>query len=196
MTQALPQGPYPPTGPQPRKTGLPVWAIVLITVSALAIPTLGALSTLAVYGMRKFIQRSKIAEAHQTLGAIAVAARQTYEESARTSTEGAATANLCQSASQPIPFESTLVSAKKYASTSADWQADKANNTGFACLHFALEMPQYYQYNYAATARTFTATAHGDLNGDGVFSTFTLSGQVQDQTVIFAPTISEVRPDE
>ena len=72
---------------------------------------------------------------------------------------------------------------------------------GWACLRFSMDGPQYYQYEYDATATSFSAIAHGDLNGNTVESTFTLAGSVVEDTtgefvVTVAPSISEVNPEE
>ena len=59
--------------------------------------------------------------------------------------------------------------------------------------------PQYFQYNYTRTGGaqgTFDAVGRGDLNGDGNFSTFTLSGKVVSGTVFVAPNIGELNGDE
>ena len=67
--------------------------------------------------------------------------------------------------------------------------------------------PQYYQYNYVSTATlagaavgtTFTASAQGDLNGDGVvFGLYELEGEVRDvggQVELFtSPNFTETNP--
>ena len=64
--------------------------------------------------------------------------------------------------------------------------------------------PQYYMYSYVsdgdetgAVGQTFTATAEGDLNGDGVSSKFELPGAIQAGGVVaIAPNIAETDPEE
>jgi hypothetical protein len=50
-------------------------------------------------------------------------------------------------------------------------------------LDFSFESPHAYSFELtsknAADVSTFVATAHGDLDGDGVLSTFSLSGSVK-----------------
>lgn len=57
--------------------------------------------------------------------------------------------------------------------TDATWQA----------LKFSMDDPHYYAYEYQAsgtgTSATFTVAAYGDLNCDGVYSTFEMVGSVQ-----------------
>jgi hypothetical protein len=57
-------------------------------------------------------------------------------------------------------------------------------------------------YNYTAVGSTnpgdsFTAIANGDLNGDSVLSTFTLSGKINGSYALnVAPNIAETSPEE
>jgi len=57
-------------------------------------------------------------------------------------------------------------------------------------------------YSYTATSTnaiggTYTATANGDLNGDGVLSTFTMTGTIGSGMVLnTSPSILEVNPEE
>jgi type IV pilus assembly protein PilA len=79
---------------------------------------------------------------------------------------------------------------------------DAQHNGGFACLRFSMDMPQYYMYSYHAAGRgspgdSFEARANGDLNGDGILSTFTLAGRVQpDGELAVEPAIRETNPGE
>ena len=90
----------------------------------------------------------------------------------------------------------------KYQSKNSDWTTDQAaKGVGFACLKFSLDQPQAFLYDYKALAAatpqaTFTAFAYGDLNGDGVTSTFGLRGAILGSAVTLAPSILEVSPDE
>ena len=66
-----------------------------------------------------------------------------------------------------------------------------------------MDMPQYYMYSYklsgsgSAAGDQFVATANGDLNGDGVASTFTLDGRVQSGGVLnITPSLKETNPQE
>jgi hypothetical protein len=52
--------------------------------------------------------------------------------------------------------------------TDATWQE----------LKFSVDDPSYYSYGYASDSKTFTATAFGDLDCDGVYSTFEMVGSI------------------
>jgi hypothetical protein len=69
--------------------------------------------------------------------------------------------------------------------------------------------PQYYQYNYVAAPPTgegnegdsFECIAHGDLNGDGVLSTFKMLGAIQAGTaggleLTLTPGLEITNPDD
>ncbi len=177
------------------KKGMSVALIIVIVIAVLVVPIVGILATLSIYGTRKYIANAKTAEAKNTLGHLAKQAVQAYEEDSL-SPDPTKKRHLCVSASAPVPADRLAVSGKKYMSTNADWQTDAAANAGFACLKFEMSSPQYFQYEYTATASTFTVRAHGDLNGDGKFSTFELKGQIVDDHVVIAPAIREIDPEE
>jgi type IV pilus assembly protein PilA len=161
---------------------------------------IGILAVLAIYGFRKYISNAKQAEARSSLGQIARDAATAYEEeSLSTGTpEG-----LCASASASVPSNASMIRGVKYQSAPGDWDVDATRpHTGFACLKFSIDVPQYYMYSYRAHGTkkpgdAFTATANGDTNGDGVMSTFTISGTVAaDGTLSLDLLVGEKNPGE
>jgi type IV pilus assembly protein PilA len=170
----------------PPKQGSGSGIIILVVVLALIVPVIGILATLSIYGVRKYIANAKTAEARNTVSHVAKLAAAAYEEDHR----------LCPSASAPVPAQRSMIRGAKYMSSPADWQTDRAANAGFACLKFEMSMPQYFQYEYESTGDGFFVRAHGDLDGDGVYSTFEIEGRVQGGRVVVAPTISETSPEE
>ena len=40
---------------------------------------------------------------------------------------------------------------RKYQSAPAEWNIDAAGNSGYACLKFIMDQPQYYAYSYIVT---------------------------------------------
>jgi type IV pilus assembly protein PilA len=183
-----------PSGPPQHsvapKRGRPVWLILLICLPVLVLVVLPVFSVLAIYGVRKYIANAKTAEARSTLAEIARDAAATYDPQR----------GFCPSAPHPVPADRTGLSGQKYQSAPSDWDDGRAPSVGFACLKFSLQVPQYYQYSYKTTGvgRTaFEATAHGDLNGDGNFSTFIVRGAVGPGGVVaIAPRIEEDHPEE
>jgi type IV pilus assembly protein PilA len=188
-----------PAFPPPPKKSFPTWAIVLLVTGGLVLVIGSILAVLAIYGMRKYLANAKMAEARNSLGQIAKDAAVAYEK------EDPATPGkrrLCPSASRPVPASIAAISAKKYQSSPSDWEVDKATNAGFYCLEFSLDSPQYYQYGYEAHGTStpgsgFTATAHGDLNGDGITSEFSVMGQIDSTgNLVIAPNLLEKNPEE
>jgi len=174
----------------------------------IVVAIVGILSVLAAYGVRKYVANSKTAEARNSLGRIANAAVIAYEHEnmAGTTLSPGTTAGfsrtLCKSASSSVPSSAGQVAGRKYQSSSDDWNVDHAGGSGFACLKFTLDQPQYYMYSYStsgssAVGDNFTATANGDLDGDGVMSTFSITGSINNAYVInVAPNLVEVAPEE
>jgi type IV pilus assembly protein PilA len=180
----------------------------------IVVAIVGILAVLAIYGVRKYMANAKTAEARNAIGQIGKDAATAYEKDSMPGTmlpPGATAAisrTLCIAATGPVPIAIASVSGKKYMSKSApiaaDWDLDMPNaHKGFYCLKYAMDMPQYYMYNYTAAkgdgsnTDTFTAVANGDLNGDGTTSTFSLVGGVTPSfTLNIAPNITEVLPEE
>lgn len=185
-----------PPAPQAPRSGLPAWAIVLIAVVVGAFVFLPIVAVLGIYGVRKYIANAKQAEAMNALGQIAKDAAVAYEAERVGPGGGAATHRLCPSASRSVPSTLAMVSGAKYQSSVADWNADCASDRGFCCLKFSMDAPQYYMYSYGATATGFTGRANGDLNGDGIASTFTIRGEVVGGSLQVAPNIEERNPGE
>jgi type IV pilus assembly protein PilA len=108
---------------------------------------------------------------------------------------------FCQAAPGTVPAAITSVKAQKYQSTKADWSSSTDNTVGWQCLKFSIDEPQYYMYQYTgvgtdANAGSFTANAFGDLNGDGVESTFSVMGSSLNGVVTISPNVQETNPEE
>jgi type IV pilus assembly protein PilA len=179
----------------------------------IVVAIIGVLAALAIYGVRRYLLNAKTAEAKEGIGRIAKDGASAYDRenmdsavlSLTTATE--VTHRLCASA-DAVP-STGVPGGAKYQSSPAEWTTPAVDDlpAGWTCLKFSMRDPQYFQYNYTLTGNgpdegdSFTAWAHGDLNGDSVASTFTLQGQIQKgatggMVVTVAPTFSEVDPEE
>ena len=172
----------------------------------IVVAIVGVLAALAIYGVRKYLLNSKTAEVRNAIGQMAKDAKLAYERESMGSAiiaGGQSTAianNLCTDASKTVPAAKTSIAGKKYQSAATEWTVDEGTaGKGFACLRFSLSDPQYYMYDYKGTTGatgTFTASGYGDLNGDGVTSTFSMNGAVTGGTVFVSPNIAESKPEE
>jgi type IV pilus assembly protein PilA len=200
--------PYRPPMPPP-KSGLPGWALALILTGVGLVVIGGIVVALAVTGVKKYVASAKTAEAMNYVGALGKDAVRAYESEGLSAVEllgspaGTVGHRLCASASHTVPSSPLAIKARKYMSSRSEWEADKAANAGFACLRFQISDPQYFMYGYSASkpgygiGSSFTATANGDLNGDRVLSTFSLTGEVDRALELrVAPSITKLDEDE
>lgn len=172
----------------------------------------GVLAVLAVYGIRKYVANAKTAEAKNALGQMGKDAVNAFEgqrsPNAIVGIGGSisTTRQTCGSAAASVPTSLDAVSGKKYQSQRSDWanNADVGPSRGFPCLRFEMNTPQYYMYSYAsstpaggsADGEKITGTANGDLNGNKIASTFTVSGTIQEGRLVIAPALGESSPEE
>jgi type IV pilus assembly protein PilA len=172
----------------------------------IVVAIIGVLAALAIYGVRKYIANAKTAEARMAVGRIAKDASSAYNRenmgpSVLTLGGTAGLSNQLCGPSTSVPALATSIKGQKYQSSPTDWGAGD-QSSGWTCLHFSMQDPQYYLYVYMRPdASNFSAIANGDLNGDGVLSTFSLSGAVQGSAtggsvVTLAPSILEINPED
>ncbi len=172
----------------------------------IVVAIVGVLAALAIYGVRKYLLNSKTAEAKNALGQMAKDAKTAYERESMSATiipagsSAGLSNNLCLDATAPIPGTTAPIVGKKYQSTNDEWLTDMATpGKGYACLKFSISDPQYYMYTYggsAGSAGTFTATANGDLDGNGTTSQFRITGSAGGGIVFVAPNFEETNPEE
>jgi type IV pilus assembly protein PilA len=174
----------------------------------IVVAIVGILAALAIYGVRKYMANAKTAEARNGIGQMAKDAITAYFKEGMAPTVmalGASTTvnnKLCDGAVvTPVPDVLTKVSNGKYQSSPSEWES-------WDCLHWSMNDPQYYMYDYETTGTdlgapgaTFTCQAQGDLDGDATPSVFTLTGSVVEdskkvRTAVTAPNMNESNPDE
>ncbi|HSQ67713.1 MAG TPA: type II secretion system protein [Polyangiaceae bacterium] len=179
----------------------------------IVVAIIGILAVLAIYGVSRYLKSAKTAEATNNVGAIAKNASESLNREMMSGAyvaPGSSTALshcVCQKASKPVPQNLSEIQAKKYTSDPVgDWApAADAPTVGFKCLKFTVDQPQYYQYNWVSDSdcqtkvgTAFDAIAIGDLDGNSVYSTFDLNGQIPtgQSQIIWAPKPAETNPEE
>ena len=167
----------------------------------IVVAIIGVLAALAIYGVRRYLATSKTSEAKNTIGAITRAATAAYERESYSNQllpDGATSATfmhqLCTSAAR-VP--AAPPQAKKYQPSTADNNDFNIGDqlAGWRCLKFQMTEAIYYAYRYetgvgtgnsGATANGFEVSALGDLDGNGVLSTFARGAEVRNGSVVLS----------
>ncbi len=174
----------------------------------IVVAIVGILAALAIYGVSKYMKSAKTAEARNSLGQLAKDAAAAYNREKMApgimvAGESTGVSNaLCAKADKSIPADKAAIEGKKYQSDPEEWNAEDSR-IGWQCLKFSMSEPQYFMYSYDSDATSegkedeyFEAIANGDLDGDGVLSTFKLKGQIKGKQVQLSPAIDETDAEE
>ena len=145
----------------------------------IVVAIIGILAAVAIPAFMKYIRRSKTTEATMNIRKLFDSSVSYYQEEHADRGIGTALPRQFPASVALTPAVSacTAGSSKKITPNStyfsaATWQA----------LNFSVDDPFYFQYSYdgagTGVASSFTARANGDLNCDGVLSTFERVGLV------------------
>lgn len=162
----------------------------------IVVAIIGILAAVAIPAFMKYIRRSKTTEATMNIRKLFDSSVSYYEEEHATQAglivakqfplTNAATPGLGSCAGQP---------GGKCVPTPALWATET-----WQALNFSVDDPFYYSYSYTSTGTDstsqFTATANGDLNGDGVYSTFERLGTIVNGNVQGGSGLFKSRPLE
>jgi type IV pilus assembly protein PilA len=142
----------------------------------IVVAIIGILAAVAIPAFLRYIKRSKTTEAMQNIGLLFRGAV-SYFEAEHLSRAGDPLPRQFPSNVGPTPALSMLVDGQKMAANSSAWNAEQ-----WQALSFALGDPHYFAYQFVTAstgnAAEFSARAHGDLDGDGTYSTFERQGSV------------------
>jgi type II secretory pathway pseudopilin PulG len=151
-------------------------AIELMNFVALA----AVLAAIAMYALARYVRHGKTAEARESVTRLATSAAESFNKSDATQPVGAsveaihAMRHFPPSSRTPVPEDPLSVRGKRYQSSSLDWAASPWKDLGFSIVQ-----PQCYQYSFESSGAGASAkaqvTAQGDLDGDGIRSTYALS---------------------
>ncbi|MEZ4402541.1 MAG: prepilin-type N-terminal cleavage/methylation domain-containing protein [Kofleriaceae bacterium] len=145
----------------------------------IVVAIIGILAAVAIPQFLDYMKRSKSGEAYLNLAAIEKANIRGFHENSGYVTTSAADSPAVGCCTQNVG------AAHKCAVVAADWTAP-----AWVDLDFEMVKPFYYQYSYTGGVTTYTATATGDLDCDGVSVTY----QLQGTTSAGSPTAQIVRP--
>ncbi len=153
----------------------------------IVVAIIGLLAAIAVPSFMKYLAKAKTGEAMTELEKIYNGARIYY-------TEVDTYAQF--PASEPVtPAVSCCASGGKCQPSQALWDTPTWNALGFS-----VSDPHYFRYGFDSSGTMgdarFTAHAHGDLDCDGVYSTFTMLGWGQSMGRDMAGSAAIFRFDE
>jgi len=159
------------------------------------------LATIGMYGISVYVRHSKTAEAAGNVAAIGEAAAQYFDQSAEHQPAGTrpeaakAMRHFPATARQTVPADADDVRGKKYQSSSADWAVSP-----WLDMQFKITTPQFYVYNFESQGAGATAqgvvTAHGDLDGNGTSSTYTITIIPNDTLEAQVGDLKKIDPEE
>lgn len=168
-------------------------------MNALAITCV--VGAVAMYFVARYVRHAKTAEAIGSLTALGEGSVRYFETSDLNQPAGArpdstrAMRHFPPTSHTSVPADPEMVRGKRYQSSLADWSASPWSE-----LHFSILQPQFYAYSYASDGRggeaTATATAHGDLDGNGVGSTYEISVKPDDQLTAKVAPLVKTNPEE
>jgi type IV pilus assembly protein PilA len=159
----------------------------------IVVAIIGVLAAVAIPAFMKYIRKSKTTEAVENVKKIYEGARSYYME--ESNSRGSITPIAKQfplgdagASAGPSPGANSCCGA---AGDKCDPNIDRTiwDTDGWNALKFSMDDPHYFWYSYDAdgtdVASQFTARANGNLDCDGVYSTYEMVGRVNslDRTV-------------
>jgi hypothetical protein len=189
--------------------------VTAILVGFVAVPASGCKKAEEAHERyREFMQESKVSEAGTNLDKIGFLAEEFYtQRSRRMARGGIGDDRMAPVASFPhappcvqvpggefrrngqqVPRDLSSIQAKNYQPTQADWEKGEGGEyTAWYEMRWALTTPMRFGYCYEGVGEgmesKFTVWAFGDLDGDGVLSTYQRVGAVGPDG---APTVGPV----
>ncbi len=141
---------------------------------------MGVMAAIAIPAFVKYIKRSKTIEASMNVRKMFDSAVTYYYEE-RAGLDGTIQPQAFPPSAPLTPaYDRCAKGEDKFLPTADHW-----NLPGWLALNFAMDDPHYYRYEFisSGTGRDakFTARAIGDLDCDGVYSTFERVGSIDDE---------------
>ncbi len=175
------QPPYaPPPGhyaQPPKKKGLGCGVIIAI-VAAITVPILGILAAIAIPAFTKYVRKSKTSEARVQLAKLYDSMGSYYAEHGRCPEGLTGSAGV----TPPLSVNCNDGEGGRCLPGAPDYGAELWNdNDTWQALGFSIKDGHYFHYDVEWTQDEsgvcqFVIKAYGDLDDDGVFSTFERAG--------------------
>jgi type II secretory pathway pseudopilin PulG len=143
----------------------------------IVVAIVGTLSAVAIPSLMRYSRRARTSEALQKLAYIhrMSATYVSGESNVRTVTLGETHSGHIETFPESTSLTPTTVPSGIAVLTTTEWM-----QPGWQALAFSIADPHRYAYEYVSsgsgTNAMFTARALGDLDGDGVYSTFERAG--------------------
>lgn len=154
----------------------------------IVVAIIGILAAVAIPAFIKYIRKSKTVEAYEALDKIKIGARE-YWVVEHWDSAGEMVVKHFPNTISAMPAGGPC--CDKCLNASPQW-----DGRGWGSIKFALTEPHYFQYSFVTTGTVntanYTARAMGDLDCDGVYSTFELRGRPDSEgaVAILGPIIT------
>jgi type IV pilus assembly protein PilA len=144
----------------------------------IVVAIIGILAAVAIPSFMKYIYKARSAEARTHLEKMGAGARTYYlDEHGSTTLTIAPVPQQFPASVGTTPALSCCLSGGKCTPESTQW-----DDPVWTALHFAVTDPHYYRFEFISEGimsdAKFTGRAYGDLDCDGIESTFEIQGQV------------------
>lgn len=145
----------------------------------IVVAIIGVLATVAIPSFMKYIRRAKTTEAVMNIRHMYDGSVSYYEAEHASSSGAILSKQFPDPLTTPTPALGTCCgeTGQKCSPQASYW-----TNATWQALSFSVDDPHYYSYSFPSagtgTSATFDATANGDLNCDGTYSTFMRHGSV------------------
>jgi prepilin-type N-terminal cleavage/methylation domain-containing protein len=143
----------------------------------IVVAIIGILAAVAIPSFMKYIYKARTGEARTHLEKLGAGARTYYLDERYVGTNITPVPRQFPESIGTTPALSCCLQGGKCIAESTQW-----DDPVWAALHFAVSDPHYFRYEFVSegimSEAKFTGRAYGDLDCDGIESTFEIQGEV------------------